>query len=48
MSMDDMMMLQFNLKFVAKQYKKSSAKCEKEEKHEKNKVKKAMEKGNMD
>eukprot|EP00992_Anisonema_acinus_P009562 TRINITY_DN5772_c0_g1_i1.p1 TRINITY_DN5772_c0_g1~~TRINITY_DN5772_c0_g1_i1.p1 ORF type:complete len:196 (-),score=66.93 TRINITY_DN5772_c0_g1_i1:218-805(-) len=38
----------FNLKFVGKQFGKSSIKCEKEEKLEKEKCKKAMEKGNMD
>jgi charged multivesicular body protein 1 len=38
----------FNLKFVAKQFGKSSKKCDKEEIQEKNKCKAAMEKGNMD
>jgi len=38
----------FNLKFVAKQFGKSSQKCEKEEKAEKMRCKKAMEKGNID
>lgn len=48
MSADDMMKLQFNLKFTGKQMRKSSTKCEKEEKAEKNKVKKAIEKGDME
>eukprot|EP00873_Tetraselmis_striata_P034081 jgi/Tetstr1/454345/TSEL_004023.t1 len=38
----------FNLKFTAKQLNRQAAKCEKEEKAEKNKVKKAIEKGNME
>lgn len=38
----------FNLKFMAKQLSKSAVKAEKEEKTEKNKIKKAMEKGNME
>eukprot|EP00002_Diphylleia_rotans_P026419 TRINITY_DN5269_c0_g1_i1.p1 TRINITY_DN5269_c0_g1~~TRINITY_DN5269_c0_g1_i1.p1 ORF type:complete len:200 (+),score=62.15 TRINITY_DN5269_c0_g1_i1:64-663(+) len=38
----------FNLKFTAKQLAKSAAKCEKLEKDEKLKVKKAIEKGNVD
>jgi len=38
----------FNLKFVAKQFGKSSQKCEKEEKAERAKCKRAMEKGNID
>ncbi|CAL5224278.1 g6940 [Coccomyxa viridis] len=38
----------FNLKFTSKQLVKSSSKCEKEEKTEKLKVKKAIEKGNID
>jgi len=45
MSMTD---LAFNLKFTAKQFGKSSKKCEKEEQMEKNKCLKAMEKGNAD
>lgn len=40
--------LQFNLKFVGKQFGKSSKKCEKEEKQELTKCKAAMQKGNMD
>eukprot|EP00754_Rhynchopus_humris_P042956 Rhum_TRINITY_DN2876_c0_g1::Rhum_TRINITY_DN2876_c0_g1_i1::g.8730::m.8730/K12197/CHMP1, VPS46, DID2; charged multivesicular body protein 1 len=48
MSMDSMMKLQFNLKFAAKQFAKDSKKCEKDEKAEKNKARKAMEKGNPD
>ncbi|KAK9803072.1 hypothetical protein WJX73_006942 [Symbiochloris irregularis] len=38
----------FNLKFTAKQLQKSAVKCEKEEKSEKLKIKKAIEKGNID
>ncbi|EIE19739.1 hypothetical protein WJX75_000070 [Coccomyxa subellipsoidea] len=38
----------FNLKFTSKQLVKSSNKCEREEKGEKLKVKKAIEKGNID
>mmetsp|Transcript_15231 Transcript_15231/g.25106 ORF Transcript_15231/g.25106 Transcript_15231/m.25106 type:complete len:205 (+) Transcript_15231:194-808(+) len=38
----------FQLKFVAKQMIKESQRCEKEEKHEKAKLKTAIEKGNMD
>ncbi|KAK9843733.1 hypothetical protein WJX81_004122 [Elliptochloris bilobata] len=38
----------FNLKFTSKQLVKSSIKCEKDEKAEKLKVKKAIEKGNID
>lgn len=38
----------FNLKFTAKQLSRSAVKCEKEEKSEKLKVKKAIEKGNME
>jgi len=38
----------FNLKFTAKQLARQSKKCEKEEKEEKLKLKKAIEKGNMD
>eukprot|EP00193_Tetraselmis_chui_P005201 CAMPEP_0177767752 /NCGR_PEP_ID=MMETSP0491_2-20121128/9314_1 /TAXON_ID=63592 /ORGANISM="Tetraselmis chuii, Strain PLY429" /LENGTH=197 /DNA_ID=CAMNT_0019284431 /DNA_START=154 /DNA_END=747 /DNA_ORIENTATION=- len=38
----------FNLKFTAKQLNRQAAKCEKEEKAEKNRVKKAIEKGNME
>merc|ERR1711997_29587 len=37
----------FNLKFAAKQLNRDSKKCEKEEKAERAKLKKAMEKGNM-
>jgi charged multivesicular body protein 1 len=43
--MDDLV---FNLRFTAKQFGKSSKRCEKEEKQEKEKCKKAMEKGNID
>jgi hypothetical protein len=38
----------FNLKFTSKQLVRQSKKCEKEEKSEKLKVKKAIEKGNID
>merc|ERR1711963_1256291 len=38
----------FNLKFAAKQLHRDSKKCEKEEKAERAKLKKAMEKGNME
>eukprot|EP00798_Chlamydomonas_sp_ICE-L_P028585 gene28584-31753_t len=38
----------FNLKFTAKQLSKSAVKCEKEEKSEKLKIKKAIEKGNVE
>jgi charged multivesicular body protein 1 len=38
----------FNLKFTAKQLNRSSIKCEQEERAERLKVKKAMEKGNME
>jgi len=38
----------FNLKFTAKQLARQAKKCEKEEKDEKLKLKKAIEKGNMD
>eukprot|EP00668_Euglena_longa_P043260 GGOE01057415.1.p2 GENE.GGOE01057415.1~~GGOE01057415.1.p2 ORF type:complete len:197 (-),score=42.56 GGOE01057415.1:296-886(-) len=40
--------LLFNLKFTSKQFGKSSKKCEKDEKLEKEKCKRAMEKGNID
>ena len=38
----------FNLKFASKQLMRDSKKADKEEKAEKNKLKKAIEKGNMD
>lgn len=38
----------FNLKFTAKQLSRSAVKCEKEEKEEKSKIKKAIEKGNIE
>ena len=38
----------FNLKFMAKQLNRSAVKCEKDEKAERLKVKKAIEKGNLD
>ena len=38
----------FNLKFASKQMLRDSKKCEKEEKAEKTKLKKAIEKGNME
>jgi len=47
--MNDKLMDQiFNLKFTAKQLNRAATKCEKEEKSEKLKIKKAMEKGNME
>ena len=48
MNINELQNLQFNLKFVGKQFGKSSKKCEKEEKQEMQKCKKAMEKGNME
>lgn len=48
MSINELQNLQFNLKFVSKQFAKNSKKCEKEEKQEVTKCKQAMEKGNMD
>uniref|UniRef100_A0A7N8Y1N2 Chromatin modifying protein 1B n=1 Tax=Mastacembelus armatus TaxID=205130 RepID=A0A7N8Y1N2_9TELE len=38
----------FNLKFAAKELQRNSKKCDKEEKIEKAKVKKAIQKGNME
>uniref|UniRef100_A0A3Q0S655 Charged multivesicular body protein 1B n=1 Tax=Amphilophus citrinellus TaxID=61819 RepID=A0A3Q0S655_AMPCI len=38
----------FNLKFAAKELQRNSRKCDKEEKSEKNKVKQAIQKGNME
>lgn len=38
----------FNLKFSAKQLEREAKKCEKSEKEEKNKLKKAIQKGNME
>jgi len=38
----------FNLKFTSKQLQRQAKKCEKEEKSEKGKVKKAIEKGNIE
>merc|ERR1719229_1605627 len=38
----------FNLKFTSKQLVRASRKCEKEEKNDKAKVKKAIEKGNIE
>ena len=46
--MDGMMKLQFNLKFASKQFARDSKKCEKEEKAEKGKARKAIEKGNTE
>ncbi|EAN87293.1 hypothetical protein TCSYLVIO_005723 [Trypanosoma cruzi] len=48
MSLNQLQDLQFQLKFVAKQFGKNSTRCEKEQKQEMQKCKKAMEKGNMD
>merc|ERR1712087_952061 len=48
-SMGDKLLDQiFNLKFTSKQLVRSAKKCEKDEKEEKNKVKKAIEKGNIE
>lgn len=38
----------FNLKFAVKELERNSKKCEKEEKAEKLKTKKAIQKGNME
>ncbi|XP_068121082.1 charged multivesicular body protein 1b-like, partial [Hyperolius riggenbachi] len=38
----------FNLKFAAKELHRNAKKCEKEEKIEKAKIKKAIQKGNME
>merc|ERR1719487_2773417 len=38
----------FNLKFTAKQLNRAAGKCEREEKAEKGKIKKAIEKGNVE
>eukprot|EP00656_Telonema_subtile_P026335 TRINITY_DN28315_c0_g1_i1.p1 TRINITY_DN28315_c0_g1~~TRINITY_DN28315_c0_g1_i1.p1 ORF type:complete len:207 (+),score=44.18 TRINITY_DN28315_c0_g1_i1:3-623(+) len=46
--MNELQNLQFNLKFVGKQFDKSSKKSEKDQKGEVLKCKKAMEKGNME
>ncbi|RNF09632.1 charged multivesicular body protein 1 [Trypanosoma conorhini] len=48
MSLNQLQDLQFQLKFVAKQFAKNSTRCEKEQKQEMRKCKQAMEKGNMD
>jgi charged multivesicular body protein 1 len=48
MNVTELQNLQFNLKFSGKQFAKSSKKCEKEEKQEMMKCKKAMEKSNME
>lgn len=48
MSVDKLMDLQFQLKFTAKQFTKNSSRCEKEQKQEMRKCKKAMEKGDME
>lgn len=45
---DKLMNQIFDLKFTSKSLQRQSRKCEKEEKAEKLKVKKAIEKGNMD
>eukprot|EP01063_Lacrimia_lanifica_P004310 TRINITY_DN123_c0_g8_i1.p2 TRINITY_DN123_c0_g8~~TRINITY_DN123_c0_g8_i1.p2 ORF type:complete len:204 (+),score=112.55 TRINITY_DN123_c0_g8_i1:47-658(+) len=47
-SSEQMMKLQFNLKFTAKQFAKDSKKCEKETEAEKKKAAKAIEKGNIE
>jgi len=48
MSMASMEKHLFNLKFAAKELERNSKKCDKEEKVEKAKLKKAIEKGNME
>merc|ERR1711874_450096 len=48
MSMATMEKHLFNLKFAAKDLERNSKKCDKEEKAEKLKLKKAIEKGNME
>merc|ERR1712126_678252 len=48
MSMASMEKHLFNLKFAAKELERNSKKCDKEEKVEKLKLKKAIEKGNME
>merc|ERR1712109_167190 len=48
MSMASMEKHLFNLKFAAKELERCSKKCDKEEKAEKAKLKKAIEKGNME
>jgi len=48
MSMASMEKHLFNLKFAAKELERNSKKCDKEEKAEKLKLKKAIEKGNME
>ena len=48
MSMASMEKHLFNLKFAAKELERNSKKCDKEEKAEKAKLKKAIEKGNME
>ena len=47
-SLSELQNLQFNLKFVGKQFGKSSKKSEKEEKQEMTKCKQAMQKGNIE
>merc|ERR1712126_715648 len=48
MSMESMEKHLFNLKFASKELERNSKKCDKEEKVEKAKLKKAIEKGNME
>lgn len=48
MSLNELQNLQFNLKFVCKQFGKNSKQCEKEEKQEQIKCKQAMQKSNME
>ena len=48
MSITELQNLQFNLKFVGKQFGKSSRTCEKEQKQELTKCKQAMQKGNIE
>jgi charged multivesicular body protein 1 len=48
MSLTELQNLQFNLKFVGRQFAKSSKTCERDEKKEIDKCKAAMQKGNME
>ncbi|CBH14525.1 hypothetical protein, conserved [Trypanosoma brucei gambiense DAL972] len=48
MSVNQLQDLHFQLKYVVKQFNKNSTRCEKEQKAELGKCKKAMAKGNMD
>ena len=48
MSINQLQNVQFNLKFVSKQFTKQSKTCEKEQKQELKKCKDAMQKNNME